>query len=361
MRRYLIPFFIILASIAFAQAPGYYWSNLPCKIDNKEDSAFAFGIYKRVRHDYLANTNKLQHSISLYDGEKNFITKYSIDQAEDILTDSSTFDQKFKSWYNMCIRWNRNADTFGIIAYSPVCHVTGSTWWPDPCWHNVFDRKHRFAICDYAGLMSAQELTRYKSVLINELAQLFQSTEWSVPSIVRKDTLIRVIHFSEFKDPVVCDKPQTGSSLFALNNFLKEGIINQSIPVYTDSTCTKMVTDPSAEKYWVWWDSTNMVENPHDPGVFILAPIRHESTVVHFRVVEKWIPFLHTGPSSELQSFLNYRRTVATYSLTFAQTLWIKPADFETYLSARGFNFVPYQEKLRAERFKTLWIKSDWD
>lgn len=119
------------------------------------------------------------------------------------------------------------------------------------------------------------------------------------------------------------------------------------------------------EEAFVHWDSTNAVEDPNHPGVFILAPIKTEAQVAGVVVYEKWIPVaLGYDPRSEREwqpkADLQYTRQVAAFGLllTSGNVLWCSPPQFGTVFCSGNFNWFPYEECFRAERYQTMKIKT---
>lgn len=350
----LLPYLCI-----WAQPPGNYWSSSPCKIDNGSDSAFVYNIHKRVRSNFLAN-EKSQKKIKLWNGNDFFLSSYTACEAIALLKDSAKSDENFHSCYDMLLNWNRNADTFNFVSFSPVPYKIYNDYW-SRCWSR-FDVRHRFVLSDYWDVMNLNERIAFKSILLNELALLFHNSEWSIPASLRNDTLIRCVSIGVLNDPVMCETSLSDLSFVWLFNFLKSGILQNKIVMYKDSLCNMQVTDPAAESNWVSWDSTNMVEDPIHPGTFINAPIKYTSSIHRFLVLEHWIPFKEPLITSNYTSHLRYSRTVTVYGLySGSGTFWLKASDVESYFNAEGFNFTPYQQVFRSERFNTMQIKSDWD
>lgn len=197
-----------------------------------------------------------------------------------------------------------------------------------------------------------QVMSRLHNMMINSFANEFGA-------IRRSDTLFRTVSFHDDSNQFL---PQATYRHMA--QLMKNGMLSGDLPAYKQCTVGEPMFKRQLEESFAYWDSTNAVEDPNRPGVFILAPIKVEEQAVGVVIYEKWTPTMcpeeniDKYPNYRPQPYLRYSREVMSYGLRLSSgaVLWTNPDQFDKLFQSPKFNRVPYEESFRAERFERMHI-----
>lgn len=343
MKRLLLLFGSLLLLLnAQAQRSGYYFSEFNRTITDTSDRAFLLRMENRVWHAADSGV------INAYDNPA-FDIEFRVRMTRSLW--HSCIGDSFPPYsgtgeFRMILRENRKADTISVMAMNPYVHLIVE----DPNNPTTYIPSKRllatFPLGDYPKVMSAGETERTKRICRDQLAAILGGK-------VNGDTIVRVVRFINDSNEYL---PQADYRHLAKQG--EDELLSGQINAYRNSSLDKKLTKRQIEESFVYWDSTAAVEDPNNPATFILVPLRYNEDPVSFVLLEKWIP---CPASSALNSympapFMNYTRVVSAYGilLSSGKIIWLQPEQLEQQLAKDQFDFTPYQECFRAERYLTL-------
>ncbi len=360
---------MLFFSLASAQSRGMYFSGIVCKVGTKEDSAFLINTELKIWKASLKGKVRVYDNASNDNGFNVVMSKYSIQMSfkDSGLVRSSTspyhvemhakdsFPVKSStSFYKMVLMNNRNADTTYIMAISPMLIWTRGlySFYYGP---QVQDTSvmYRIALADYPALLAPKEMNRLKYFTLDQFSNTLRGK-------LSGDTVYRIARFTCDSNEYLPQSPYRNLLLW-----LSNGINDYRNPPkkwYRDKELFHRMSKFEVDKSFSHWDSTNAIEDPNRSGTFISAPLKIVGQPKSLLIYERWIPFTPTlivyPYNQPAQRYIGYKREVLAYGMvvTTGSTLWITPEEFNQALLRDEFNFLPYEECLRAERYKTLQI-----
>jgi hypothetical protein len=185
-----------------------------------------------------------------------------------------------------------------------------------------------------------------------------------------RDTIFRYVRFTADSNEHLSQAPY-GNFL----TFLKKGMLEGHFPAYNSPQLTTKLSVSQLQNICVQWDTTNQVEDPNSPGIFILSPLKYEPSVKTLLIYEKWKPLVSLPKAqppvrddafwrgeyaaNPPDPYLGYVRNVAAYGLVLGDgsTVWFSPGDINLAMAQSNYDFIPYQECFRSERFRTLSLQ----
>jgi hypothetical protein len=253
--------------------------------------------------------------------------------------------------YDLCLLGNRAADTFYIISFSPKTVFSHGDY-PFKIDSNETGNDtavyFRIQLFQYASYLKPIETERLNAIVK-------QQFYFSIHASNRKeDTLYSNTFFSASSQTVLAQAP-----IHVLIDDLKYGMLSGDLHVYSDSLLHIGMRSYDIQGSWITWDSTNQVEDPNNPGTFILAPIKIEDKGAGIILYEKWIPFVQATYFNWVQPTMGYTRKLLAYGIKLnrGSTLWLDANEVDKFLASSKFNMIPYEETFRSERFRTMKIQ----
>jgi hypothetical protein len=279
-------------------------------------------------------------------------------------------------FYLMNLMENRNADTVYLMSFSPFLNdrFQEQIWvydsaqaskpdtnnesttgfiaryghWEMGAWQNGISVKYLMPLSGYPKTLPAKEMSAADKIYRAQLASQLNGK-------LSGDTIYRITRFTKDSNEYL---PQSPYANFL--TFLKNGSLSGELHAYPDCNLSKPMWKMQIENTYSNWDSTNQVEDPNNPGVFILAPLKYEGQVKTLLLYEKWNYFPAPAPSFYYASpYLGCRREVCAYGLllTGGHVLWFSADEVNKLMEKSRYNFQPYEECFRAERFKALQVQ----
>lgn len=351
--KQLLPILTLLVTFfseSNAQSKSWYWSIRRCEIANPVDSAFLVNTEKQMWKASFAG------AFPVYDGwggGRGYNVKITLADAQSRFSDTTVAKLRFTNNWELASMWNWSADTFKLISFEPnfirpindakfqyslntFCHAHIPLFFYLPTLGNkVFDRLHYLTLNSLSGCMNG-----YLGV----------------------DTIYRMINFRNDSNAYL---PQ--SNYKHLAEMLQNGLYAGAIHGYQNYMLNKPMTKREIENSFVWIDSSNYVEYPANSGKKFYAPIQTVVRPVGVVLYERWIPVYNDnvgGFDAWPHGYITYHREVlaigsrytATISTTIDRVLWHNLPEVLNWLSSSMFNWVPYEESFRAERFQTMRI-----
>lgn len=277
-----------------------------------------------------------------------------ISKAEAVSRFADTTVEKlsFPGGWELATLWNAAADSFRVISFEPNCALKSNRavgkgpmiFMETFCWAHI-------PLYYYRAVLSEREQQRYRQLVVQSVAAGWGAT-------LKGDTIVRKV---VFRDDSNLYLPQ--ASYVHLGVMMENAMFSGRLHVYRTEQLGKPMSKWEVEQSFVHWDSTNAVEDPHRPGIFILAPIKTEARPVGIVVCEKWIP-VAVGYDARIerawqpQADMQYTRQVQAEGLLLSsgRLLWCAPPELGRALCEPAFSWRPYDECFRAERFETMHI-----
>jgi hypothetical protein len=364
----------LLVHISAAQTPGYYFSSIQRPVKNKQDSLVL--IHNEQKMWQAASKG----SVMMFDNPmmdcefKVRMSKAEVDYGfkDSIPTKSGS------SLYMMNLMENRSADTFYLMSFSPfLTSRSQQRYWVDDSvqkispdtnkyttsfriieraghwetgpWQTGISVRYLMPLSEYPVVLPAKEFTNANLVYRRQLASQLKGKLFG-------DTIYRTVYFTCDSNEYLPQAPYA-NLLATLKNYTLAG----EMRAYKSNTLSEAMSKADIESTYVDWDSTNQVEDPNNPGVFILAPLKSEGRIKSLLICEKWVPYQKEFTTGMWlpQPYMGYRRIVTAYGLQLdsGNILWFSPAQMTSALLQGNFNMIPYEECFRAERFKTLQVQ----
>jgi hypothetical protein len=348
---------IVAITVCFslsAQSSGMYFGSSIFPITNAHDSAVLFSNELKVWQTVCDSG-----TISVYDNPSidiEFRVRMTRYQAEYIFKDSTISDNN-SSIYQMITMHNRSLDTFYLMCCNTMI---SKTYYPRQHYH--FPRPPFTGITclgfiplsEYERVVGREELQKADAVFTKSICE-------QIGGISKNDTISRLVRFTIDSNEYLPQAPYRN----ILSQF-EAGLFMGKLRTYSTSEMKYAMTKREMENQFVEWDSTTLAEDPNNPGVFIIAPIKYQARLQSILIMEEWIPFIPGILSDNIYGwppnpYRGYARKVTAYGLLLdsGNILWVKASDFENYLRQQNFNFCPYEECFRAERFTSFGIRFD--
>lgn len=373
----LATLFFLLQHISFAQAPGYFYSSIRRPVQDKQDSLLL------IRNEQKMWAEAKKGNVLMFDNpmmDCEFKVKMSKMAVEACFRDSLPL-KSGASQYMMNLMQNRNVDSCYLMSFSPfLAHKyqervrwvqdsvqqtkpnisssgtqTSLAWnyghWEMGPWQTGMSVQFLMPLSEYPAVIPAEDIANANHIYRQQFASL-------IGGKLSGDTIYRTVRFTRDSNEYLPQAPYAN-----LLSTLKNATLSGGIRAYKSNDLSVPMSKYYMETMYVSWDSTNQVEDPNNPGTFILAPIKSEGQVKSLLICEKWIPFQSIPAVGRYQwipkPHLCYRRVVTAYGLliTSGNIIWFSPGDVNNVLAKWNFNMIPYEECFRAERFKTLQIQ----
>lgn len=350
--RYLILIVLFTTPMnLLAQYKTWYWSILKCEISNKDDSAFLVEAEKQMW------AKSLEGNFPVYDGwggGRGYRLRITRADAESRFSDTSVSKLRFTNNWELASMWNWSADTFKIISFEPdfIRPISDTRFQYS---FKTFCNAHIPSFY-YEHILKKMEMKRYHDLAIESLAKSFNA-------LLRGDTLYRYVNFIKDSNEYL---PQVSYSHLA--TAIQNGTYSGQIKCYRTVELNAAMSKRALEESFVHWDSTNAIEDPSHPGTFVLAPIRYQLFPKGVVIYERWVPHYNgleklEYPNLGPQAYMTFHREVVAYGTRYGvdwnrteKILWHNPDHVDTCLISSVFNWTPYEESFRAERFQTMHI-----
>jgi hypothetical protein len=348
MIRILFIFLTAFFSIhGYSQLRTWNWAVTPCLITDPRDSAFLVDTEKKM---WIAERET--NAFTIYEGFNGgwgYNVRVSKLSMELHFQDTMISKLHFSNTAELSTLWNIDADTFWLIGFQPMINVQRRNWNGGKlktCYVHI-------PLHTYKSVIEPAEMTRLKNLTLTSLSNVFRASRSG-------DTLFRIINFIDDSNRYL---PQ--ASFGHLGKTVKEGLLSGKLTGYADKERLKKLSKRELELSFVYWDSTKSVEDPNNPGYFILAPIKVDNQPLGIVVYESWMPALcaiekeRAFPFYRPQPYMYYTRGVRSYGVLLysGKIIWIDPFQFNSYFQYPRFNMHPYEESFRAERFQTMNIE----
>ncbi len=361
----------LLAHFSSAQTPGFLYSSIRRPVQNKQDSLVL------IRNEQKMWMAASKGNVQMYDNamfDCEFKVRMSKAAIEGSFQDSIPL-KSGASFYMINLMENRNADTCYTMSFSPFLNyqyqekirwIQDSTAYSKPDtgkvnvtrlafnyghwemgkWQTGMGVRFLIPLSEYPAVIPAKNMAELNKVYRAQFASQLRGK-------LSGDTIFRTLFFTVDSNEYLPQAPYANLILQLQNN-----LFGGDLHAFPAHDLKMPMSKRAIEVAHVGWDSTNQLEDPNNPGVFILAPLRYEGRPKSFVIYEKWIPFTQPGNSIYPSPHLSYRREIVAYGLrlTNESILWLKPTEVIKVL-AIDYNFTPYEECFRAERFKTLQIQ----
>jgi hypothetical protein len=371
---FLFAIFSQFHQFSFAQTSGFVYSSISRPVQNKQDSLLL------IQNEQKMWKAASQGKVLMFDNpmmDCEFKVKMSKMAVEWCFKDSIPM-KSGASQYMMNLMQNRNADTCYIMSFSPfLTHRFQQRYWaedsvqpamPDTVtignriaykaghwetgpWQTGFSVKFLMPLSEYPAVIPQKDLMNVNAIYRRQYASLLGGK-------LSGDTIYRTVRFTRDSNEYLPQAPYANLLLT-----LKAASLSGLLRPYKSNDLSSPMSKFYMETMYVSWDSTNQVEDPNNPGTFILAPLKTEGQVQSLLICEKWIPFQSMPTAGRYEwvpkPHLSYRRVVTAYGLliTSGNIIWFSPADVNNVLAKWNFNMIPYEECFRAERFKTLQVQ----
>lgn len=365
----------LLFQTSYAQTPGFLFSGIKVNVQNKQDSLLLIHNEQKMWQE-AAKGNVLMFDNPMLDCE--FKVKMSKVQVESCFKDSIPM-KSGSHGYMMNLVENRNADTCYLMSFSPflnyryqekvrwiqdstqttkpntntdgsqTCFIMRYGHWEMGPWQTGISVQYLMPLSEYSKVLSPKDLAGANLIYRQQLASRLNGK-------LSGDTIYRIVRFTRDSNEYL---PQAPYANFL--SFLKNGSLSGELRAYPDERLSKPMWKIQIENTYSNWDSTNQVEDPNNPGVFILAPLKREGQVKSLLIYEKW-NFFPVSPGEiryRPQPFFGCRREVDAYGLLLdtGKVLWFSVNEVNELIAKDNYNFQPYEECFRAERFKTLQVQ----
>lgn len=334
--------FLLVHALAAQSSFINRWSDIQLTVDATSDARFLFETDAQLLHLAGQPVDKLKNSPLAFESGVHF--KILMTRAEAQVEDAHSLLKNYRSNFaELCLGWNTDADTLMVMSLSPmpVCKEGG-------CWHSP---EAQFPLYNYTtSFISRNDSIRFHRLVVQQTARSLGA------QVLKGDTLVRVVRLKyDGTEPL----PQ--ASLPYLLHVMKDiSYYSHALP-YRDSTFLKTYIRRELEETYIQWDSTVQVEDPYNPGVLILAPIKREIDPQVLIVAEKWIPVGMCGRNF-IGSPVSYRREVGAIGMELedGQRIWYKPSELKYELEQRNIRFSSYEELLRAQHYRQQQIHIDY-
>lgn len=184
--------------------------------------------------------------------------------------------------------------------------------------------------------------------MMTSLANEFNAT-------LKGDTLVRTIEFVPDSNQYLPQAPYR-----YLGRFLQVGMHNGMLSTFSSPEIIKPMTKDEIESFTVHWKESDR-DGFEPPENFdrTLLPVYYEPASI--LVYEKWVPDTVKKPYDERQHNLpicysGFNRKVVAYGVryTSGKIIWHRAADVDAFVGKTKFNWPPYEQSFRAERFSTM-------
>jgi hypothetical protein len=371
--KLLLSFMLVLViRNGFSQSSGFLYSSIKRPVANKQDSLLLIHNEQKMWAS-AKNGNVMMFDNPMIDCE--FRVRMSKGEIDYCFKDSLPL-KSGASFYLMNLIENRNADTCYLMSFSPFLNdrfqeriwvydtaqvpkpdtsnknttsfIAPFGHWQMGAWQTGISVKYLMPLSEYPKTLPAKEMTAADKIYLAQLASQLNGK-------LSGDTIYRFVRFTKDSNEYL---PQAPYANFL--SFLKNGSLSGQLHAYPDCNLSKPMSKDYSESIYVSWDSTNYVEDPNNKGTFIYAPLKREGQVKTLLLYEKWNYLPAPAPSLYYaSSYIGCRRIVCAYGLLLdsGNVLWFSVDEVNKRMEKDGYNFQPYEECFRAERFKTLQIQ----
>jgi hypothetical protein len=382
MRKLLLAALLILIS-AFpgnSQRSGHYWSTIPCSIENKSDGDFLISTESKI---WKAAVNP---GLEVYEGYSQggeFRIRMTKSAVSWLFRDSSGYIGTVPI-FDMSLMWDRSADVCYVMSFSArrtFYHVE-TRYKPappqPPVTHSLSDSSTtrivflstgipylytdstdidtgtfvKIPLISYRLFLNKEENERRRQLIVGEVAKAMHG------NVTKGDTIFRLVTFTVDSSDILPQAP-----IRSLLETFKNGLFSGSLHANKNKIPgpAQWMTKRQLDDKFVSWDSTNAVEDPNNPGIFILAPIKYEGQCKSLLIYERWVPMqlqVNGAYGYPPQPWKSFRRETISYGLklTNDKIIWIDVKEAELYLPQENFSMIAYEELFRAERFRTMKI-----
>lgn len=350
--------FLLVTILGRAQSSKYNWGSQPRPL-SKVDSAFLVDIEKKMwAIEKEKNVFRMYDGFGGGDGYNVVMTK---SEMKERLSDTAIAKVQFCRFAELLSLWSRNADTAWIVGFQPMLRAQQETDYyrsqevqlPTACYVHI-------PLFTYRNFIEDKEFQRLSSITLRSFAGAMYAE-------MKGDTLFRFISFGsasyDMYDEPYDYLPQ--ADFVYMSQLMNNAMFSGKLSAYFDPELTQRESKKDMEQYFIpQWDSTNQIEDPNNPGTYILAPIKMETFPGGIVIYEKWIPTLcpemkqDDKRNNQPQPYMRYVRQVLSYGMLigYKRAIWTSPAEFDAFFHAPEFDRVPYEESFRAERFLRMHI-----
>src|ERR1041385_6562871 len=286
--RFFIAAIFLLSQSAKSQTNTMLFSSIKRPVANKQDSLVLIHNEQKM-WTAAKNGNVLMFDNPMLDCE--FKVRMSKAAVEYDFKDSLPL-KSGAPFYLMNLMENRSADTVYLMSFSPFLndrfqervwvYDTAQVRKPDTSnksttsfivpyghwemgnWQTGISVKYLMPLSEYSKTLPAKELSNADEIYRAQLASQLNGK-------LIGDTIYRFTRFTKDSNEYL---PQAPYANFLV--FLKNGSLSGELHVYPDCNLSKPMWKVQVENAYSSWDSTNQVEDPNNPGVFILAPLKRE-------------------------------------------------------------------------------------
>ena len=328
-----LQFLLLPGTYILAQSTTPMWSEIGCAL-NKEDSAII------VQAELSAWTVvRTSNAFPVYEYSPSgfgFGYRMSLDQCNWRFADTVVSKLNFTANAELVTIWNTSADTFWIAGFTPMIR---SDHYYRPCWLHI-------PFCYYHSMLDLAQYNREENIMMDALATSFRAER-------HFDTLNRVVRFVQDSNGYL---PQ--ASYHHLVKKLHEGTLSGILPIFRDSTCKVPMTKGMLEEITISQDAIS-IPDPMRPGETFVAWIRTAYYPVGVAIYEQWVPdSVHADLSGFPSVFRQYHREVRAYGEMWSsgEIYWHSANRVTDMLKFPAFNWEPYEQSFRAERYEIMHI-----
>ncbi len=321
-----------------AQKKSWEWSTVRCKLSKKDSTQLI-----DIEHQFLATPDIKEKVVFFHGafGAAGYDLFLSRPQAELYLSAKQLSKVHFIGYAELASRWNYSADTCLLIGFQPLI-IDGRTEYgigDTNCWVHA-------PLFYYQSFLDDWKMKQLHEMTLNNFATAFRASRVG-------DTLFRIVTFTDDSNQYL---PQASYDRLALEliSLMRSGGLRRS----HNKEFTHWMTAYEFDLIASQWDSTNQFQDPNNPGTWIIAPIKTERPVQSLLLYEKWTPDTLCRDPFRMPVYLSYQRNLLAFGIRYSskEVIWIPANEVRTALPDRTFNWSPYEESFRAERFQTMHI-----
>jgi hypothetical protein len=366
MRKTALIFLVFISQIAFSQNS---WPFFYFKFDTDYSNTEYLSFLNDVEDKLLIRVDSSNCNQSLKMSATHFRMEYTCSEMHYVYLDKAALKRRQPTYQTFIIP-NNAVDTFKIVGFSReyeihpfrVDKVIVDTLLTDKEVlkllkernTSVFDLEEQYKyrndtvyLGKYSSPLFSVPLGNYdvflKPSTITRLKSIVQEAVFDHFNIKKYDSLL----LRETVLPLDAGNILAQASLPFFAEYIEGHFWNMKL--YTDVALTKGINNNLYETTMrVVWDSTNSVEDPYNPVVFISAPIKKEFHPVAIHIVEAWrdIP---TGENSHFNypfplinlTRLNYAIGI---ELSSNKIVYFNYNEIKEFCKKENLNFEPYNQ-----------------
>ncbi|TND05901.1 MAG: hypothetical protein FD123_3592 [Bacteroidetes bacterium] len=132
------------------------------------------------------------------------------------------------------------------------------------------------------------------------------------------------------------------------------------IPGFENRGTNSILRRTYIDSVYTYWDSTNLVEDPNNPGTYIMVPIKLEPAPDRVLCVYAWEPYAKKSEYKweKGKIIYGYRRETNWFVLEFNDkpAIWIQAYDALSYMEKDNFPYLVYRELFLAALYRQAGI-----